>query len=73
MRKSTFSLGVATLGVFGTIIVYLLHDSPNHMVELQFFAGLALMGGLTYVIARRAERNQYLGREDNWNPRDKKQ
>lgn len=58
MRKSTFSLGVATLGVFGTIIVYALRDNPNHIVALQFFAGLALMGGLTYVIARRAERRQ---------------
>jgi len=56
MRKSTFSLGVATLGILGTIIVYALRDNPNRIVALQFFAGLALMGGLTYAIARVAER-----------------
>jgi uncharacterized membrane protein len=58
MRKSTFSLGVATLGVLGAIIAYALSDNPKNIVALQFFAGLALMGGLTYVIARRTERRQ---------------
>jgi hypothetical protein len=72
MRKSTLNLGVAALGLLGMIIVYVLPDIPNHTVALEFFAGLALMGGLTYVIARRAER-QYLGRGEGSNPtRDKK-
>ena len=72
MRKSTFSLGVGALGVFGVIIVYALPDIPNHTVALQFFAGLALMGGLTYAIARRTER-QYFGRgNDSSPPRYKK-
>ena len=53
MRKSTVSLAVATVGVLGLLVVYALGETAKYIVQLEFFAGTALMGGLTYVIARR--------------------
>jgi hypothetical protein len=56
MKKSTLSLALGALGVLGAIIVWALDNDRGSTAHLQFFGGLALMGGATYVIARLGER-----------------